>query len=152
MTIEAALNQFFGRVPLLEASPIPEVGYIPLDDLLRPEDSDAHHYLPAYPDTAVPEEAALPYLTYTVQVGEFEATPVSLTVNIWCRSTDEGLPNAYARELGKLIPRGGVLVSCDGGGMWILRGAPWCQSLVDSADSGIKRRYFNVTVEFLTEN
>lgn len=146
MTVEAALNQFFGRVPLLEASPLPEVGYVPLDSLLKEE---VKHYLPAYPNTAVPDEAELPYLTYTVALGEYDSTPVSLTVNIWCRSTDEGLPNAYARELGKLIPMGGVGVPCDGGGFRLLRGSPWCQSLTDDTDRRIKRRYFNLYVDYV---
>lgn len=144
MTKEAALFKFFSSLPKLAYNE-DNGGYVEADD----EDDAA---LPAYVNTAVPDDASLPYLTYTVLTGAFGEPACSLTVNIWCRTTDEAEPNAYARELGKLIPRGGVLVHCDGGGMRIYRGSPWCQSLADDTDRTIKRRYFNVSVEFITED
>lgn len=139
MTKEEALYQFFNQVPRLSRDESGEIGIAP--------DADC---IPAYTNTSVPDGAHLPYITYTVLTAAFGEPSCSLTVNIWCRTTSEAEPNAYARELGELIPRGGVMVHCDGGGMRIYRGSPWCQALADDTDKGIKRRYFNVEVEYIT--
>lgn len=138
MTKEEALYEFFSQIPRLFRLESGEYSQAPEGDAL-----------PAYANTAVPGNAELPYLTYTVQTAEWD-TACSLTVNIWCRTTSEAEPNAYAQELGKIVPRGGTLVACDDGGIWIRRGSPWCISYNDDTDSNIKRRYFNVTAEYLT--
>lgn len=139
MTKEEALYQFFNRVPRLTRYENGELGVAP--------DADC---IPAYASTSVPDDAQLPYITYTVLTAAFGEPSCSLTVNIWCRTTSEAEPNAYAREMGKIVPRGGTLVACDDGGIWIRRGSPWCISYNDDTDSNIKRRYFNVTAEYLT--
>lgn len=46
----------------------------------------------------------------------------------------------------------GKLPPCDGGYIWLKRGTPWCQPMIDQADSNIKRRYINITAEYLTMN
>lgn len=107
----------------------------------------------AYPSTAVPDDVQFPYLTYDVITSAFQEEPVSLTVNLWYFTTQEGVPNAKARELSEAIGRGGKLLPCDGNGyIWLKRGSPWCQSLTDETSPNIKRRYINVTAEYLTEN
>jgi hypothetical protein len=106
----------------------------------------------AYPSTAVPDDVIFPYLTYEVITSAFDGGPVGLTVNLWYYTTQEGLPNAKARELSKAIGRGGKLLPCDGGYIWLKRGSPWCQSLTDGTSPNIKRRYINVTAEYLTLN
>lgn len=108
--------------------------------------------IPAYPSTAVPKDVIFPYLTYEVILSAFEDFPVSLTVNLWYFTTSESLPNAKARELSSAIGRGGKVLPCDGGYIWLKRGSPWCQSLTDETDVNIKRRYINMTVEYLTED
>ena len=42
------------------------------------------------------------------------------------------------------------MVACQGGGVWLTRGSPFCQSLTDEDDNTIKRRYINVTAQFVT--
>ncbi len=107
----------------------------------------------AYPSTAVPDDVQFPYLTYDVITSAFQEEPVSLTVNLWYFTTQEGVPNAKARELSEAIGRGGKLLPCDGNGyIWLKRGSPWCQSLTDETSPNIKRRYINVTAEYMTEN
>ena len=39
--------------------------------------------LEAYAETAVPEDAVFPYLTYQAATSAFEEGEVSLTVNLW---------------------------------------------------------------------
>ncbi len=106
----------------------------------------------AYPSTSVPNDVMFPYLTYEVIISAFEEGEVGLTVNLWYFTTQESLPNAKARELSEAIGRSGKFLPCDGGMVWIKRGSPWCQSLTDETSPNIKRRYINVTAEYLTVN
>lgn len=106
----------------------------------------------AYPSTAVPNDVVFPYLTYEVITDTWEGGEIGLTVNLWYFTTQEGPPNAKARELSEAIGMGGKLLPCDGGYIWLKRGTPWCQSLSDETSPTIKRRYLNVTAEYLTEN
>lgn len=106
----------------------------------------------AYPSTSVPDDVIFPYLTYEVITSAFDGEPVGLTVNLWYFTTQEGPPNAKARELSEAISLGGKALPCDGGYIWLKRGAPWCQSLTDETSKNIKRRYINVTAEYLTLN
>lgn len=113
--------------------------------------------LKAYPDNAVLNEdgepdAVLPYLTYTPIFDAWGGEPASLTVNLWYRTESEAIPNAKARELSEAIGCGGKILRCDEGYIWLRRGSPWCQNLSDEADLYIKRRYLNITAEYLTFN
>lgn len=109
-------------------------------------------FLTAYPDSSVPQEAEYPWLTYTLVTDSFGGGDVSITVNLWYYTTSEATPNAKAEEISKAIGRGGVLLPCDGGAIWLKRGSPWCQALKTESDTLVKRRYLNVTAEFLTED
>lgn len=106
----------------------------------------------AYPATSVPEDAIFPYLTYELITSAWEGGEVGLTVNLWFYTTSEAIPNAKADELSQAIGRGGKILPCDGGYIWLKRGSPWCQSLSDETSPTIKRRYINVTAEYLTLN
>ena len=108
--------------------------------------------LEAYAETAVPEDAVFPYLTYQAAPSAFEEGEVSLTVNLWYHTEGEAAPNQKAREISKVIGQGGVVLLCDGGYIWLKRGSPFCQNLSDQTDRGIKRRYINVTAEYLTQD
>lgn len=109
-------------------------------------------FLPAYPATSLKEDVKLPYLTYSAVFDAWGGEPVSLTVNMWFRTESEAVPNAKVQELSDALGSGGVTLPIDGGYIWLMRGSPFCQSLADEADSQIKRRYINVTAEFLCLN
>lgn len=109
-------------------------------------------FLPAYAASAVPEDVVFPYLTYELITGAWEEGEVGLTVNLWYYTTSEATPNAKAREISQTIGIGGVQVPCDGGTVWLTRGSPWCQSLADTTDTKIKRRYLNITANYNTLN
>ena len=106
----------------------------------------------SYAASAVPENATLPYLTYELITSAWNGGEVGLTVNMWFRTTSEKEPNAAVDKLSKSIGLGGVLLHCDDGVIWLKRGSPWAQSLTDETDKTIKRRYINVTAEYLTIN
>jgi len=106
--------------------------------------------IPAYPHTAVPDDAKMPYITYDTLIAAFGDAPVSLTVNVWYYTESEALPNAMVDRIAKAITNGGVQIPCDGGTMWITKGSPFAQSVADDSDKNIKRRYLNIDVEFNT--
>ena len=109
-------------------------------------------FLPAYPTSNVPEDAVFPWLTYELITGSWDSGEIALTVNLWYYTESEAVPNAKAQELSDAIGYGGVTLPCDGGFIWLKRGSPWCQNLQDDTDKNIKRRYINVTAEYMTLN
>lgn len=109
-------------------------------------------FLPAYPTSNVPKDAVFPWMTYELVTGAWGDGENAITVNLWYYTESEAVPNAKAQEIADAIGMGGVMVPYDGGAMWIKRGSPWCQSIAQDDDINIKRRYLNVTVEYLTQN
>ena len=103
----------------------------------------------AYPNTAVPDKTPLPYLTYEVQRGDF-GDECYITVQIWYKTSSEAKPNAKAEEIAKAIGRGGKVITCDGGAIWIKKGSPWCINSSAENDNTIKLRQLNITLEYLT--
>lgn len=103
----------------------------------------------SYPQSAVPDDAKTPYMTYAWNDGSFGDENQAITVNIYARTDSEAEINAMARKLSDAIGRGGHVISCDDGAIWLKRGSPWCQA-APYDDLSIKRRYINVSAEFLT--
>ena len=108
--------------------------------------------MPSYAESSVPDNATLPYLTYELITSSWNGGEVGLTVNMWFRTASEKEPNAAVDKLSNAIGLGGVQLPCDDGVIWLKRGSPWAQSLTDETDKTIKRRYINVTAEYLTLN
>lgn len=109
-------------------------------------------FLPAYPASSVPKDTVFPWLTYELVTGAWGDGENSITVNLWYYTESEAIPNAMAQKIADVIGMGGVFVPYDGGAMWIKRGIPWSQSIVDESDRNIKRRYINISVEYLSQN
>ena len=105
--------------------------------------------LTAYEENSVPDEAAFPYITYQLVTDSFERE-IPLTASLWYRSENWTTINAKAEEKSKKISRGGKIISCDGGAIWLKRGQPFAQSMGDESDDLIKRKYINITAEFMT--
>lgn len=108
--------------------------------------------IPFYPASSVPDDAVFPWGTYELSLSAWLDGDVGLTVNLWYYTTDEATPNAKAREMSERIGRSGLNLPCDGGYVKVMRGSPWCQSLMDETDPIIKRRYINITARYYTEN
>ena len=106
----------------------------------------------SYAASSVPDNATLPYLTYDFITSALDVGEGVLAVNMWFSTTSEKEPNAAVDRLSKAIGLGGVQIPCDDGMIWLKRGSPWAQSLTDETDKTIKRRYINVTAEYLTTN
>lgn len=108
--------------------------------------------IPAYPSTSVHKSATYPYLTYDPRYAAFEEGEQAFTVNLWYWTDNEAIPNAKAQEISERIGRGGCTIPCDGGFIWLKRGSPFSQPVIDPGDTNIKRRYINVSAEYLTLN
>ena len=109
-----------------------------------------NEFMPFYRASSVPNDVVMPYGTYKYIDSAFDAGEVGLTVNLWFRTESEAIPDEKAQELSKRIGYGGVYLPCDEGVIWLKRGSPWCQSLTYEEDTAIKRRYINITAEYLT--
>jgi hypothetical protein len=108
--------------------------------------------LKAYEENAVPtgdDAPDFPYLTYSVSSDSI-GTDVALTASLWYRGTSWVQANAKEEEISRRIGRGGKILSCEGGAIWLRRGTPFAQSMGDESDDQIKRKYINITAEFLT--
>ena len=109
-----------------------------------------NEFMPFYRASAVPDDVVLPYGTYEYIDSAFDLGEVGLTVNLWFRTESEAIPDEKAQELSKRIGYSGVTIPCDEGYIWLKRGSPFCQSLTYENDPAIKRRYINITAEYLT--
>lgn len=105
--------------------------------------------IPAYEENTVPTDATFPYITYQVVTDSF-GSEVPITLSLWYRSTSWLEINEKAREISVAVGRGGFIVPCDGGRIWIKRGTPFAQNMGDESDDLIKRKLINITAEFLT--
>ena len=107
--------------------------------------------LTAYEENTVPTDAAFPYITYQLVTDGFDRE-VAATASLWYRSESWTAINEKTEEISAHIGLGGKILKCDGGRIWIKRGQPFAQNMGDESDDLIKRKYLNLTFEFLTAN
>ena len=105
--------------------------------------------LTAYEENTVPDDASFPYLTYQLVTDSFDHEG-SVAASLWYRSESWTAINAKTEEVSSHIGLGGKIIKCDGGHIWIKRGQPFAQNMGDESDDLIKRKYLNLTFEFLT--
>ena len=101
-----------------------------------------------YDENTVPDDAALPRLTYNFANAEF-GVPVLLSVSAWDRSHSWASVTEKADDIYDDIGLGGKILAYDDGYIWIKRGQPFAQRMSDEDDS-IRRIVINLEVEFLT--
>lgn len=105
--------------------------------------------LTAYEENTVPTDAAFPYITYQLVTDSFDRE-IPITASLWYRSESWTAINAKTEEISQKISRGGKIITCDGGAIWLKRGQPFAQSMGDESDDLIKRKYLNITAEYIT--
>lgn len=105
--------------------------------------------LTAYEENTVPTDAVFPYITYQLVTDSFNRE-VAATASLWYRSESWTSINAKTEEISQKISRGGKVIACDGGEIWLKRGQPFAQNMGDESDDLIKRKYLNITSEFMT--
>ena len=105
--------------------------------------------LKAYEENTVPDDAVFPYITYQLVTDGFDRE-IPLTASLWYRNESWTAINAKTEEISQKISRGGKIISCDDGAIWLKRGQPFAQNMGDENDDLIKRKYLNITAEFMT--
>jgi hypothetical protein len=105
----------------------------------------------AYEENSVPTDAMFPYITYQLVTDSLD-NDVQMTASVWYRDSSWVNANAKAEEISQAIGRGGKILNCDNGKIWLKRGTPFAQNMGDENDDLIKRKYLNITAEFLTAN
>ena len=104
--------------------------------------------LPAYDENSVPDDAVMPYITYTVSTDSLDE-PIPLSGNLWYRSTLWKDITLKSEEIAKKIAEKGFYsVKLDNGYLWITKGSPFAQRMTDT--DPVKRIYLNIMAEFLT--
>ena len=101
--------------------------------------------MPAYSAQAVPDGTEPPYLTFTPVSGAWGDGEQAFQLE----QKIKAVANADAEAIGRALGLGGVMLPCDGGGLWVKRGSPFWQA-VDSGEPGVKRRYVNLSIENIT--
>lgn len=110
-------------------------------------------FLPAYEENIVPtgkDAPKFPYITYQVVTDNFD-TEVPMTASVWDESTSWSNINRITRNISETIGDG-LFINCDGGKIWIKKGTPFAQNMGDESNDLIRRKYLNITAEFLTIN
>lgn len=105
--------------------------------------------LTAYEENTVPDDATFPYITYQLVTDSF-GSEVPASASLWYRSESWMEINVKTYEISHRIDRGGKMIACDGGAIWLKRGKPFAQNMGDESDDLIKRKYLNITAEFIT--
>lgn len=104
--------------------------------------------LPAYDEASVPDNAALPYITYAAAVDSLD-NPTVLTGDLWYKSESWAEISQKADEINNTLIHGGVTIPLDVGYLWIVRGSPFAQRVTESEDN-IKHIYIVLMGEYLT--
>ena len=106
--------------------------------------------IPAYDEVSVPDNAKMPYITYSVATSSL-GNVVPMTASIWYRSTSWMDVTLKKNDISEAIGYGGKVIPLDGGYVWITRGSMFAQRVSDEDDS-VRRYYLQIMCEFLTED
>lgn len=106
--------------------------------------------LMAYDETSVPDDAQMPYITYTVSTGSLE-TLVLLSASLWYRSPSWAEISQKADQIQKyLAEMYPPTIELDEGRLYLTEGSPFAQRMRDDTDDLVRRIYLNVNAEYLT--
>ena len=105
--------------------------------------------LPAYDENSVPEDAAMPRITYSVSTDSIDNV-LLLSGSLWYHSTSWEDISKKAEEIAQaLVTMNPPAIEIDNGRLYLYKGAPFAQRMEDPDDS-IRRIYLNLEAEFLT--
>lgn len=103
--------------------------------------------LPAYDENSVPDDAVMPYITYSAEIASFEEK-LLLSASIWYHSLSWADISQKADQIAQALS-GYHIVKIDNGYLFMTQGNPFAQRIKDTNDS-VKRIYLNITAEFFT--
>ena len=104
--------------------------------------------IPAYDENTVPDDAVMPYITYSMSVGSFEQ-PISLYCSVWHHSTSWEAISQKVNEIAEYF-NGLRTIKVEGGYLAVSQGTPFAQRMSDD-NTTTRRIYINIDAEFYTE-
>ena len=99
--------------------------------------------LSAYTEDTIPDDAQLPYITYSLVESEI-LSPTSHYAQVWYRDTGNVALSETVAEIKSAIGEG-VRIPCEGGYVVLRPSTPFAQLMVDS-DPEIRRAYINLQI------
>lgn len=116
-------------------------------------------FAPAYNENSVPDErdivaihgSAFPRITYDMVMGD-SMDENAMSASVWDRSSSWNGVFDIFNQINDTLGNGGVILPCNGGGLWVKKASPWAQTLGDASDDSIRRIFLNISVEFITDN
>ena len=97
--------------------------------------------LKAYPEDSVPNDAKLPYITYTAVEPEWR-TSAMLQARVWTRSTSFAPMNGIVSEILSRVGEG-VMIPAGSGHICIRPGSPLAQPMPMPGEPELKVAYLN---------
>ena len=101
------------------------------------------------PETLRQLNIDFPYITFQTGIGDF-SQDVSLSADLYYRSTSWAEIEAKASEIADYIGLGGNIVRYDSGAVWIKRGNMMYQRMSADNPFDIRRIHININAEFLS--
>ena len=109
--------------------------------------------IPAYDEMSVPDNAEMPYITYSAIVGPFESV-IPMSASVWYRSTSWREISNKVDQISLVLSK--LIILGLGSGQYIAlskaNGSAFAQRMYDETDDLVKRVYLTITGEFLTKD
>lgn len=107
--------------------------------------------IPAFEESTVPEDAELPYITYSAEYGFFEIE-TQLTASIWYKGMSWRDISKKATEIrDRIVSLQGSAIKVDGGYMRLyITTIPFAQRMADE-DATVRRIVVTIGAEFMTK-
>ena len=103
--------------------------------------------LPAYDESTVPDDAVMPYITYSASSDSLNRQ-VPITASLWYKTNSWTAIDNKADEISEALVQVKT-IPLDIGYLYLTRGNPFAQRMADEDDT-IRRIYLNIMAEFLT--
>lgn len=112
--------------------------------------------IPAMDESSVSANAMNPdsleylgkYLTYDVTDSGWDED-VPMMANLWYRDTSWQEITEKAMEIGNYLSRGGRIIDCDEGAIWIKKAPTFAQRLSEESNQDIRRIVLSIEVEYV---
>lgn len=106
--------------------------------------------LKAYDENTVPDNAELPYITYSAKTDSIGSV-LALTGSVWYRSPSWKEIDKKVEQIARgVAEKGFFLNKVDGGYLWITKGRPFAQRMAVPEDDMMRRVYLVFNGEFIT--
>ena len=109
--------------------------------------------IPAYDENTVPDDAVMPYITYSAAVGPYEAV-IPMSASIWYYGTDWKNVSNKADQI-SLVLSSLVTIKLNDHQYLVLSKAnesQFAQRVYDETNDLVKRVYLTITGQFLTRD